>query len=83
MQYWPPQLIERLRKLAAEGRRASDIAALLGHGLTKNAVIGKCWREGIRLGYGPDGQRVTQPGPKPEDCRRNIKGQFAPIKAGE
>lgn len=75
MQMWPPHMIERLRKLAADGHRASDIARVLGHGLTKNAVIGKAWREGIKLN--------SKPGPKPEDCRRNIKGKFAPIKTEE
>lgn len=69
MQLWPLHMIKRLRELAAEGHRASDIARMIGHGLTKNAVIGKCWREGIKLN--------SKPGPKPEDCRRNTRGQFA------
>lgn len=47
MSEWTPYMIERLRTLAAQGLYASDIARQMG--LTKNAVIGKAWRKGIKL----------------------------------
>jgi len=52
---WAPH-IETLKQLHAEGKSAAQIAAAIGHGLTRNAVIGKVHR--LRL-------RITQP-----SCRR-------------
>ena len=46
---WIPYMIKRLRELAEAGHSASMIAEIMGGDLTKNAVIGKAWREGIRL----------------------------------
>ena len=43
---WTDTRIERLKQLWADGRSASDIAALLG-GVTRNAVIGKVHRLGL------------------------------------
>ena len=42
--------VERLRQLWLDGRSASQISAALGHGLTRNAVIGKVHR------FGPAGR---------------------------
>lgn len=43
---WTKERVETLRKLAAEGHSAKDMAALLGS-VTRNALIGKIKREGI------------------------------------
>jgi GcrA cell cycle regulator len=42
-----PELLEKLKELAAEGLTNSAIARALGHGLTRNAIIGKITRMGI------------------------------------
>ncbi len=46
---WPDELVERLKALfAADRLSCSGIATELGHGLTRNAVIGKLARLGLR-----------------------------------
>lgn len=56
---------EKLRKLWAAGKSCGDIAAALGHGITRNAVIGKIHR--LKIQGLP---RVAGP------WERNAKGQM-------
>lgn len=44
---WTDERVEVLSKLWLEGRSASQIAAELGYGVTRNAVIGKVHRLGL------------------------------------
>jgi GcrA cell cycle regulator len=44
---WTDENVELLRKLWLDGRSASQISSQLGHGLTRNAVIGKVHRLGL------------------------------------
>ncbi len=44
---WTDERVEHLSRLWLEGRSASQIAAALGAGLTRNAVIGKVHRLGL------------------------------------
>ncbi len=44
---WTDERVEQLRQLWIEGKSASNIASVLGHGLTRNAVIGKVHRLGL------------------------------------
>jgi GcrA cell cycle regulator len=44
---WTDERVEQLRQAWTEGKSASQIATLLGHGLTRNAVIGKVHRLGL------------------------------------
>ena len=44
---WTDERVERLSKLWLEGRSASRIAAELGNGVSRNAVIGKIHRLGL------------------------------------
>ena len=44
---WTDERVERLSKLWMEGRSASRIAAELGNGVSRNAVIGKIHRLGL------------------------------------
>uniref|UniRef100_UPI003F97A880 GcrA family cell cycle regulator n=1 Tax=Roseiarcus sp. TaxID=1969460 RepID=UPI003F97A880 len=44
---WTDERVEQLRQAWLEGKSASQIASLLGHGLTRNAVIGKVHRLGL------------------------------------
>lgn len=44
---WTDERVEQLRQHWMEGKSASQIANLLGHGLSRNAVIGKVHRLGL------------------------------------
>jgi GcrA cell cycle regulator len=44
---WTDEAIEQLRRLWLDGKSASQIAAMLGGGVTRNAVIGKFHRLGL------------------------------------
>ncbi len=44
---WTDERIEQLKQHWGEGKSASQIASLLGNGLTRNAVIGKVHRLGL------------------------------------
>ncbi len=48
---WTAEAVEHLKRLALEGRSAAAIAAMLGVG-SRNAVIGKASRIGIKLNGG-------------------------------
>ncbi len=63
---WTEESIEVLKKLALEGRSANVIAQALG-AASRNAVIGKANRIGVRLNG--DG-RSSVPGSGPRRARR-------------
>ena len=44
---WNDERVEQLRKMWMDGLSASQIAGELGHGITRNAVIGKVHRLGL------------------------------------
>ena len=61
---WTAEAVEDLKKLALEGKSASHISAALGVG-SRNAVIGKASRIGIKLsGGGPGSARGKTPSPR-------------------
>ena len=69
---WTAEAVENLKRLALEGRSASVIAAALG-AASRNAVIGKANRIGIKLNggggaYAPSG---TPAGPYPAPLAAN------------
>lgn len=47
---WPAERVARLRKMHAEGLSFSEMAAKLGDGLTRNAVLARAHRMGLRRG---------------------------------
>lgn len=61
---WTDERVELLGKLWGEGLSASQIAALLGGGVTRNAVIGKVHRLGLS-GRAKSGQPAASRPPKP------------------
>lgn len=61
---WTEDRVERLAKLWGEGLSASQIAAVLGGGVTRNAVIGKVHRLGLS-GRAKPGQAASQRPTKP------------------
>ena len=44
---WTDERVEQLKQHWMDGKSASQIAGLLGHGVTRNAVIGKVHRLGL------------------------------------
>ena len=56
---WTAEAVEDLKRLALEGRSASVIAAALGVA-SRNAVIGKASRIGIKLSGGGSALRAPQ-----------------------
>ena len=60
---WTDTLIAELRTLRAAGYNAREIAILLGHGLTRNAVIGKAWR--LHIEWGSSGRSPPDPERRP------------------
>jgi GcrA cell cycle regulator len=71
---WTAEAVEDLKKLALEGKSASHISAALGVG-SRNAVIGKASRIGIKLNGG-GGASVRGKGPP-----RAARIQWAPAHA--
>ena len=62
---WSEDRVELLSKLWAEGLSASQIAAALGGGVTRNAVIGKVHRLGLSGRAKPGSASSPRPAPKP------------------
>ena len=63
---WTEKRIETLKKLWLEGLSASQIAAKLGEGVTRNAVIGKAHRLGLASRPSPvKTESAAKPKPKP------------------
>jgi len=85
---WTDERVELLRQHWTEGKSASQIAGLLGHGLTRNAIIGKVHRLGLagrakapssssapRPRQAPAQQRTHAPRPAPQ--QRMVHGANA------
>ncbi|MBK5910249.1 global cell cycle regulator GcrA-like protein [Rhodothalassium salexigens] len=69
---WTDERIETLKRLWDAGKSASQIAAELGEGVTRNAVIGKAHRLGLK----------SRPSPVKSDAQASAKtgGTAAPAK---
>ena len=86
---WTDERVEQLRQHWLEGKSASQIANLLGHGLTRNAVIGKVHRLGLagrakspssagRIPARPHRtRRAGKPRPQPAVAHRMVRGATA------
>jgi GcrA cell cycle regulator len=89
---WTDERVEQLRQAWMEGKSASQIANLLGHGLTRNAVIGKVHRLGLagraksagavaaHVRPSPltqSGARSQAPRPAPSSAPRIVRGATA------
>jgi GcrA cell cycle regulator len=90
---WTDERVELLRQLWLDGKSASQISAQLGHGVTRNAVIGKVHRLGLagrakspsssasppRAASAP---RMS-PRPAPSSARTAVRGATALALASE
>ena len=70
---WTQERVELLRKLWLEGLSAAQVAAELGAGVTRNAVIGKIHR----LGLAERGKPAPQPRPRAPRPPRATAGEVA------
>lgn len=78
-----PELVEKLSELAQD-YSAGAIAKRLGHGLTRNAVIGKLLRMGIPLGTGGKVRCVPEWNPWTEETLQQLDALAAKgLTAGE
>ena len=68
---WPDERVALLIKLWKEGLSAAQIAARLGNGITRNAVIGKLYR----LGLSGRGKPATVSKPRPRRAATPRKTQ--------
>jgi GcrA cell cycle regulator len=91
---WTDERVELLRKLWLDGLSASQIAAELAHGITRNAVIGKVHRLGLSgrvKAQAPAASRqrtrsaAPRPAPRPAApvARGNLAVAFRPMEAPE
>jgi GcrA cell cycle regulator len=79
---WTAEAVEDLKKLALEGKSASHISAALGVG-SRNAVIGKASRIGIKLGGGGRGPGTRKsPVARPQWAKAPYPGHKADHDSG-
>ncbi len=78
---WTDERVEQLRQHWIEGKSASQIATLLGHGLTRNAVIGKVHRLGLsgRAKSPSSAPPRARPAPPQQQARRPAPPRAASI----
>lgn len=57
MSEWPEHWVAKLRELAAERMSSGQIAKRIAPHVTRNAVIGQCYRRGIPLLCEPEAVR--------------------------
>lgn len=70
---WTEERVELLGKLWGEGRSASQIAGVLGGGVTRNAVIGKVHRLGLAA-------RAKAGGPAPVRAAKPVRAAPAAVR---
>ena len=80
---WNDERVEMLRKLWQDGLSASQIAAELANGITRNAVIGKVHRLGLSGRAKTPAQSAPRPRPaKPARTSSPAPRSHAPIMRG-
>lgn len=74
---WPPEAVNVLREMWADGKSCSQIAAALKGGYTRNAVIGKVHRLGLSGRANPAKPqrigRITPPKPRREPKPKPVR----------
>jgi GcrA cell cycle regulator len=77
---WTDEIVEQLKHHWMEGKSASQIAGLLGHGLTRNAVIGKVHRLGLAGRARSPGLISARPRPSATAAHRPAAPRLAPAQ---
>lgn len=83
---WPQWRLDKLEVLWREGKSASQIAAILGGGLTRNAVVGKAHRLGLAGRPSPIKREAGTPKPRNTNKGRRlaaVEGHRAVMEARE
>jgi GcrA cell cycle regulator len=89
---WTDERVELLRQLWLDGKSASQISAQLGHGVTRNAVIGKVHRLGLAgrakapsSAAAPRAASAPRMPPRPasSSARTAVRGATARARAAE
>ena len=65
---WTDEIVEQLKQHWIDGKSASQIAGLLGNGVTRNAVIGKVHRLGLAGRAKTPSASVPRPRRAPRQC---------------
>jgi len=79
---WTDERVELLRKLWLDGKSASQIAAELENGITRNAVIGKVHRLGLSGRAKVAGATTPRPRPRPPALRQPMVRPCTPMTRG-
>jgi GcrA cell cycle regulator len=79
---WTDERVELLSRLWLEGRSASQIAAELGAGITRNAVIGKVHRLGLAGRPKPTAPVPARAKPKLVPHAADERGKVEPLYTG-
>src|SRR5687767_2748587 len=77
---WTDERIDRLKDLWSQGMTASQIADELG-GVSRNAVIGKAHRLGLKARPSPVKANEPKPAPKPKEAEAKAAPKPAPPRA--
>lgn len=77
---WTDERVELLRKLWLDGKSASQIAAELANGITRNAVIGKVHRLGLSTRIKTQASTTPRQRPRPLNSRPSARPISAPIR---
>ena len=94
---WTKERIERLKELWREGLSASEIAAELGEGVSRNSVLGKAHRLGLAQGerkvassprprkppHSPDPAPAAEPPPQSKPDPAPMMSDRPPAEAAE
>ncbi|MBV8104668.1 MAG: GcrA cell cycle regulator [Hyphomicrobiales bacterium] len=79
---WTDERVEQLKQHWLEGKSASQIASLLGNGLTRNAIIGKVHRLGLAGRAKSPSSGVSRPRQSPpQHGQRRVSSPRAPSVA--
>lgn len=78
---WTDEQVDLLRQAWGDGKSASQIASLLGQGLTRNAVIGKVHRLGLAGRVKPQSAAgpIARPAPPKQSERVAAPPRVAPV----
>ena len=71
---WTDEIVEQLKQHWTDGKSASQIASLLGNGLTRNAIIGKVHRLGLAGRAKTPGANVPRPRRLPPPPAHRLAG---------
>lgn len=75
---WTPEAVQRLREMFDAGLSYAVIAQRMGHGLTRNACLGKAHRLGFASRGAPSKPTVTlRPAPKAPPVKRDARPDAA------